>query len=59
VSHHLDTPLAAQTGQLYIDDLVVGTPAVYGLATRTGRQLADNAPRQCFRWSSTRRCRQD
>jgi hypothetical protein len=21
MSHHLDTPLAAQTGQLYIDDL--------------------------------------
>jgi hypothetical protein len=23
MSHHLDTPLAAQTGQLYIDDLYV------------------------------------
>jgi hypothetical protein len=23
VSHHLDTPLAAQTGQLFIDDLYV------------------------------------
>ncbi len=23
VSHHLDTPLAAQTGQLYLDDLYV------------------------------------
>ena len=23
MSHHLDTPLAAQTGQLYIDDLFV------------------------------------
>ena len=44
MSHHLDTPLAAQTGQLYIDDLVVGTPAVYGFATRNGRTLADNAP---------------
>jgi hypothetical protein len=27
VSHHLDTPLAAQTGQLYLDDLYV-FPAV-------------------------------
>src|SRR5690242_53716 len=25
MSHHLDTPLAAQTGQLYIDDLFVFT----------------------------------
>ena len=23
MSHHLDTPLAAQTGQLYLDDLYV------------------------------------
>ena len=23
MSHHLDTPLASQTGQLYIDDLYV------------------------------------
>ena len=29
MSHHLDTPLAAQTGQLYIDDLYV-FPGQYG-----------------------------
>jgi hypothetical protein len=27
MSHHLDTPLAAQNGQLFIDDLYVFIPA--------------------------------
>jgi hypothetical protein len=36
VSHHLDTPLAAQTGQLYLDDLYVFPGG--------GRAQADNDP---------------
>jgi hypothetical protein len=52
VSHHLDTPLAAKNGQLFIDDLYVvaatgssADPAGYGQAV-AGQLLPDVLPYQ-------------
>ncbi len=47
MSHHRDTPLAAQNGQPFIDDLYVfpgEASATFGFAGRDGRTKADNAP---------------
>ena len=43
MSHHLDTPLAAQTGQLYLDDLYVFPGPGAGPQLRVGvRDLQDD-----------------
>ena len=44
MSHHLDTPLAAQNGQLYIDDLYVFS-GDHSTGVHHGRQLQrDQSP---------------
>jgi len=48
MSHHLDTPLAAQTGQLYLDDLYVfGGPGKHPgrAAIRSRRRYPKHADR--------------
>jgi hypothetical protein len=44
MSHHLDTPLAASTGQLYLEDSATGELVLQGRRTVARRLLPDVLP---------------